>query len=271
MEAESTAGTPETCLYRIPQRTKDAKGVIENMSNDVRLIAFDLDGTLTQHKTPLDEKNRAVLQRLAQRYRLLMIGAGSCTRIFHQMNDFPIDIAGNYGMQFAQWNAAAQRLELLRDECVPVDREEAVRRADALRARFGLFDYAGDTIEIHASGMLTFPLLGTKAALADKLACDPDRSRRKPMYETVKNAFPEYTVFIGGSSSFDIVPKPFCKSSALLRYLTDCGLRPENAVYCGDDYGIGGNDRDVYESDVRFLPIDNYLDFEKRIMESGLL
>ena len=90
------------------------------MSNDVRLIAFDLDGTLTQHKTPLDEKNRAVLQRLAQRYRLLMIGAGSCTRIFHQMNDFPIDIAGNYGMQFAQWNAAAQRLESPDDiqECV---------------------------------------------------------------------------------------------------------------------------------------------------------
>ena len=30
----------------------------------IKLVAFDLDGTLTQHKTPLDEKNKAVLDRI---------------------------------------------------------------------------------------------------------------------------------------------------------------------------------------------------------------
>ena len=29
--------------------------------NKIKLIAFDLDGTLTQHKTKLDPVNRAVL------------------------------------------------------------------------------------------------------------------------------------------------------------------------------------------------------------------
>ena len=38
----------------------------------IKLIAFDLDGTLTQHKTPLDEKNKAVLDRLAE------LAAGIC-------------------------------------------------------------------------------------------------------------------------------------------------------------------------------------------------
>ena len=33
----------------------------------IKLIAFDLDGTLTQHKTPLDAKNRAVLDKLAEK------------------------------------------------------------------------------------------------------------------------------------------------------------------------------------------------------------
>ena len=32
--------------------------------NNVKLVAFDLDGTLTQHRTPLGAKNRAVLDRL---------------------------------------------------------------------------------------------------------------------------------------------------------------------------------------------------------------
>ena len=34
----------------------------------------------------------------------------------------------------------------------------------------------------------------------------------------VKEAFPQYTVFLGGSSSFDIVPRPYDKLYALERY-----------------------------------------------------
>mgnify|MGYP002520456354 CR=1 FL=1 len=34
----------------------------------IKLIAFDLDGTLTQHKTKLDPVNRAVLEKLAENY-----------------------------------------------------------------------------------------------------------------------------------------------------------------------------------------------------------
>ena len=31
------------------------------MSTPLKLVAFDLDGTLTQHKTPIEPQNRAVL------------------------------------------------------------------------------------------------------------------------------------------------------------------------------------------------------------------
>ena len=33
----------------------------------IKLFAFDLDGTLTQHKTPLSAENRAVLERLSDK------------------------------------------------------------------------------------------------------------------------------------------------------------------------------------------------------------
>ena len=47
------------------------------------VIAFDLDGTLTQHKSPLSEECRAVLDRLREAgYTLLMVGAGQCRRIY---------------------------------------------------------------------------------------------------------------------------------------------------------------------------------------------
>ena len=59
---------------------------------EIKLIAFDLDGTLTQHKEALTREHREVLDRLGQRYRLVMAGAGQTGRIFRQMGEYPIDI-----------------------------------------------------------------------------------------------------------------------------------------------------------------------------------
>ena len=84
----------------------------------IKLIAFDLDGTLTQHKTPLSEEHRAILEQLSKKYKLLMAGAGMCHRIFRQMGNFPIDIVGNYGMQEAKYNPETQDLDIIKDECL---------------------------------------------------------------------------------------------------------------------------------------------------------
>ena len=224
----------------------------------IRLIAFDLDGTLTQHKTPLDAQNRAVLDALRKNYRLLMVGAGQSTRIFHQMNEYPIDIIGNYGMQFCRYSKESGSLKLVHDEVIPCDRKSFSERIDALRQKHGFTDYAGQSVEFHASGCVTYPLLGTDAALADKLAFDPDRSRRRAIYEDVKAAFPDFTVFIGGSSSFDFAPYPFNKYYSLDRYCKAFRLDHSEVLYCGDDYGPGGNDEAVYHSDIPFLCVDDY-------------
>lgn len=228
------------------------------MSTPVRLVAFDLDGTLTQHKSPLSAQARALLDALAARYRLLMVGAGACLRIHRQMGGYPVDIIGHYGMQSARYSAQAGQLVPHEDFTAPVDRPRTEARASALRERFGYTAYAGSPVEYHDSGMITFPLLGTAAELGDKLRFDPDRTLRKRMYEAVRNAFDDYTVFIGGSSSFDIVPRPYDKLYALDRYCGQNGLGHEEIVYVGDDYGEGGNDEAVYRSDIRFICVDDY-------------
>ena len=227
----------------------------------IQLIALDMDGTLTQHKTPLEKRNREVLDALSKRYRLLMVGAGACTRIFRQLGEYPIDVVGNYGMQAGAYDHAQKRLVTLWDVNVPCDREQTERRVTALRERFGFEHFAGDNVEYHSSGCITFPILGTKAALADKLAFDPDRSRRRAIYQQVADAFPEYHVFVGGSSSFDMAPKPYDKRWALEEYCRRFGIARHEVIFIGDDYGPGGNDESVYHSDFRFLTIDHYTDF----------
>ncbi len=231
----------------------------------IKLVAFDLDGTLTQHKSPLSAEARDVLDALRRTRSLLMVGAGSCLRIFRQMGEYPIDILGNYGLQYAEYDPAAKDLRFVFDKRLPCDRESVLRRANAFRAKHGFTEFAGDSVEFHDSGVVTFALLGTKAVLADKLAFDPDRSRRRAVYDEVKALFPDYKVFVGGSSSFDMAPAPYDKAYALSALCAERGLAHDEVLYVGDDYGPGGNDESVFQSDFPFLPIDDYRDTPARL------
>jgi hydroxymethylpyrimidine pyrophosphatase-like HAD family hydrolase len=233
------------------------------MRKEIKLVAFDLDGTLTQHKTPLGEENRAVLEELSKHYRLLMVGAGGAMRIFNQLQGFPIDVIGNYGLQQGVYNPETRVLDIVADVTLPCDRESVEARITALREKYGFTEYAGENVEFHASGCVTFPLLGTKARQEDKLAFDPDRSRRRAFYEEVVALFPEFTTFVGGSSSFDFAPLPYNKYYALDQYCKAHGIDHSEVAYASDDYGPGGNDESVYKGDFNFYKVDDYRDLRK--------
>ncbi len=237
------------------------------MYENIKLIAMDLDGTLTQHKTPLSVEHRAVLFALAEKYKLLMVGAGQARRIFEQMCHFPIDIIGNYGLQYAEYNAQTGDIDIIRDEILPCDRETVSQKIEKMREKYGFTEYAGESVQFHPSGCVTFAILGTEAAQADKLSFDPDRTKRRAIYDEVVAEFAEYSVFVGGSSSFDMAPAPYNKYYALDKYCKEHGYDHSEVVFIGDDYGTGGNDESVYRSDFNFITIDNYLDFPEKVKE----
>lgn len=233
----------------------------------IKLIAFDLDGTLTQHKCKLSDKHREILQKLSKKYKLLMVGAGSCERIFNQMDRFPIDIIGNYGLQTALYNPDTKDIDIAESLVFPCDRDSVEKRVTKLREKYGFTEFRGDNVEFHASGCVTIPILGTKALQDDKLAFDPDRKKRRKIYDDVKELFSDYTVFVGGSSSFDMAPAPYDKSYALSRYCLKNGFSHDEVAFVGDDYGLGGNDESVYLSDFNFVTIDDYRDFPEIMKE----
>lgn len=231
----------------------------------VKLVAFDLDGTLTQHKTPLSNEYREILLKLKEKYTLVMVGAGQARRIFEQMNRFPIDIIGNYGMQYARYNDNTKDIETVYDISMDCDRDECEKKVTYLREKHGFTVFAGDNVEYHPSGCITFPVLGTKAKQEDKLAFDPDRSKRRAFYNEVVELFDKYNVFVGGSSSFDMAPLPYNKYYALDKYCAEKGILHSETVFVGDDYGLGGNDESVYRSDFGFIKIDDYREFPDKI------
>ena len=230
----------------------------------IKVIALDMDGTITQHRTPLCDENRRALEALSRKYRLLMVGAGQAMRIFHQLGGFPIDIIGNYGLQFGKYNHATKQLDIVKDLSLPCDRQSVAARVEAIRKKYGFTEYAGDSVEFHPSGCVTLPLLGTSAKIEDKLAFDPTREKRRKFYDDVVSVFHDYIVFIGGSSSFDLAPRPYDKRHALEEFCDENGLAHDELCYCGDDYGLGGNDESVFKSDFPFICIDDYRLFPEK-------
>lgn len=221
-----------------------------------KLICFDLDGTLTQHRSPLGDENRRLLDELGKKYRLAMVGAGNCPRIYGQMGEYPIDIIGNYGMQESTVENGVFRI--IRIDRHEPDRDYFRRTTDLLREKYGYTKYAGDPVEFHESGMVTFPLIGTKAAIEDKLAFDPDRSKRRAIYPEILRLFPDYSVYIGGTSSFDFSAKKYNKYDAIMTYAAKFGIEKEDILYVGDDFADGGGDSHVRIFGLDYIEVDDY-------------
>ena len=228
-----------------------------------RLICLDLDATLCQHRSPVPPENIAVLKELMKRYKCVMVGAGNAPRIHRQMDGFPIDVIGNYGMQEAIGEDGNFRI--VRAVTNTVDRQFFREKTDYLRKKYGYTEYEGEPLEFHASGMVTFGLLGTSPSAEHKVAFDPDRKKRKAMYKEVCEIFKDYSVFIGGSTSFDFAGKQYNKYDAIMDYAKRNGYSLDEIVFVGDDFGDGGGDSHVRIKGMDYIEIENYRDFPKMV------
>ncbi len=181
------------------------------------------------------------------------------------MEQDPINIIGNYGLQYAKYNRQTKDIDIIRELTFDCNREEIEKKVTMFREKYGYTEFEGENVEYHPSGCITFPILGTKAKQDAKLAFDPDRKKRRAFYSEVAEAFSDYCVFVGGSSSFDMAPKPYNKYYALNLYCKEHNISHDSVVFVGDDYGLGGNDESVYRSDFNFICVDDYTRFAEYV------
>ena len=228
-----------------------------------KVVAMDLDATLCQHRSPIPAENLAALKELESKYKCVMIGAGNAPRIYRQMGNHPIDIVGNYGMQTAE--ASDGNFCIVKAVTNSVDRKFFRENTDALRKKYGYTKYDGEPLEFHDSGMVTFGLLGTKPSSEHKIAFDPDRKKRRAMYPEVCKIFKDFSVYIGGSTSFDFAGKEYNKYDATLAWARDHGYNLDDVVFIGDDFADGGGDSHVRIKGMDHIVITDYKKFASAV------
>ncbi|MBO4670486.1 MAG: nucleoside hydrolase [Bacteroidales bacterium] len=221
-----------------------------------KLLCFDLDATLTDHRCPLEPANRALLDTLRRKYEIVMVCAGNCPRVYKQMGEYPVDILGNYGMQ--ESTVENGEFKIVREDVFPADTAFFMAQNDYLRAKYGYNEIYGAPVEFHKTGMVTLALLGVDAPIELKHKFDPDRAKRKVMYPEVCEIFKDYSVYIGGSSSFDFSAKQYNKYDAAMRYATEHGYTEDQVLFIGDDFGDGGGDSHVRINGMDYIWIKDY-------------
>jgi trehalose-6-phosphatase len=107
----------------------------------IKIVAMDLDGTLTHHKEKLDQDHKNALDALSKKYKLIMVGAGKVDRIFNQMNGYPIDIIGNYGLQYATYNKDTKALDVKKDVTFPTNKEKTEEAVTYFRKKYGFTEF----------------------------------------------------------------------------------------------------------------------------------
>ena len=221
-----------------------------------KLLCFDLDATLTEHRMPLEHAARELMEKLCEKYDVVMMAAGNCPRVYKQMGNFPVPIVGNYGMQESA--IIDGEFRIVREDTAPADTAFFLKWCQYFREKYGYTSYSGDPVEFHASGMVTFGLMGTAPDKYEKLKFDPDKARRRAMYPEVLKVFKDYAVYIGGSTSFDFTPAQYNKFDAALRYAHEHGYCLDDCLFVGDDIDDGGGDSHIRLYGMDYIRIWDY-------------
>ncbi len=220
-----------------------------------KLIAFDLDQTLSVSKSPIDSEMAILLGKLLQKKKVSVISGGN----FPQFETQVVNIISknfenpNFENFFLCATMGAKMFEFQNGEWINFFSEtlpEESRKKIILAIQKGLEEFGfdeenepkfGERIEDRGT-QITFSALGQLAPAELKLKWDPDRQKKLRLKNLVEKYIPEFDVKVGGTTSIDITKKGIDKGIALKNLCKHLNLDLSEVFFVGDEIKEGGND-----------------------------
>jgi HAD superfamily hydrolase (TIGR01484 family) len=228
-----------------------------------KLIAFDLDGTLALSKQPLDEDMAERIADLLEVCLVDIISGGDWPQFEKQVvSRLParaklanLFIQPTTGTKLYRWSGEWKPVyaELFSD----AERQQIETALDNAVKAEGLDEGQtwGDRIEDRGS-QITFSGLGQDAPLVAKNGWDADRSKREALQKRLREALPDLSINIGGSTSIDITRKGVDKQYGLKKLLPAAGVSAAEILFIGDAIYPGGNDYPAKEMGLDTIKVD---------------
>jgi phosphomannomutase len=227
-----------------------------------KLIIFDLDGTLAESKSALDQEMAALLHDLLAVAKVAVISGGDWPQFEKQLlSNLPRDerlvnlsLLPTCGTKFFQYTGDWKKLyseDFTADEKQKIIRslEKAIAEAGFQAARVW-----GEVIEDRGS-QITFSALGQQAPLEEKSKWDPDFTKRKKIKTILDTFIPEFSVRMGGATSIDVTKPGIDKAYGIKKLRDLLGISLKEMIFVGDALFVGGNDYPAHEAGVVSIPV----------------
>ena len=235
------------------------------------VIAFDLDNTLADSKSPVTRRMADLLDGLLKKFEVCVISGASFgqfeEQLLAQLKAAPraltaLHIMPTCGTRYFRFDVAAKAWQQVYAEDLTA--EQRVRIVAALdkgadQLGFRTAKLWGAQIEDRGS-QVTFSALGQEAPVAKKQAWDPDGTRKRKLRDHVAKALPEFEVRVGGSTSIDVTKPGIDKAYGIKRLIELLAVTKKDVIFVGDRLHKGGNDYPVKAMGVACLEVSRWQD-----------
>lgn len=215
------------------------------------LIIFDMDGTLTPSKFPMEKDMAELFLKLLARKKVAVISGTNFPKFQTDiLNLLPVssDYLSNLillptsGGQLYVWRGTW--VEQYAEHLTPQEKEKIMTTLNVTLPVAGYVKPEktyGPLIEDRGS-QITFSALGQQAPLDLKLAWDPGQVKLRKIAEALKAKLPEFEISIGGTTSIDITRRGINKSFAIRKLEEYLKMPLDHMLFVGDRIFPGGND-----------------------------
>jgi phosphomannomutase len=214
-----------------------------------KLIVFDLDGTLAESKSPIDEEMVKILNALIDVVKVAIISGGDWPQFEKQVlshltnkSSFKnLSILPTCGTKFYQYKSGWKKLYA--EDFTSEEKKKIVSSLTNAVEEQGFKPEKtwGEQIEDRGS-QITYSALGQEAPLKEKKEWDPGFAKRKKIQAALSKTIPEFSVNLGGTTSVDITKPGIDKAYGIKKLREILNIKKKEMIFIGDAIFPGGND-----------------------------
>jgi len=248
---------------------------MEKWGGRVKLVVFDLDGTLAPSKSHIDSIMAKLLSQLLTVAKVAVISGGRysqfqeqflsrltiASNLKHNLFLFPTTATSFFRYRVGWRKVYAHNLTLRE--------KQKIKRA--FHEVFGANNYSqpthhyGQIIEDRDT-QITFSALGQKAPVSAKEKWNKKyNSLRLVLRRELQKLLPEFEVRSGGLTSIDVTKKGIDKTYGIRQIEKHLKIPRSVMLFVGDAIYIGGNDYAAVKTGVRYLKVDSPKETKKFI------
>lgn len=221
-----------------------------------QIVAFDLDETVTETRSPITDEMSELLGELLKKVRVCVISGGAFGQFQRQLLSNlnvnqsllrSLHLMPTCGTQYFNFDPKAKTWKQVYAENInPKDRKKIVAALEEAIDECGyrIDNPVGPLIEDRGS-QITYSAVGQDAEPSVKKAWDPTGEKKMKIRNLVADKLPKFEVKAAGTTSIDVTNKGMDKAHGMRKLMQLEHVDKKDILFIGDRLWEGGNDYPV--------------------------